>query len=353
MPEATDRTLLKKSSPPRAFSLLSARAREKRRGGWEVVRGIARRHLNLFVSLEKKVLQGEDPKAIHDFRVASRRLQQALDLLYPKPRSKKVRKLRDVIRRSRGTFSEARNCDVLLERVDRYLAQKRSGQRETPRETWISFREFLEKRRAEAFRASVGKLIRMNLSDFYVRLRDSLSSPPQAVEGSLSGNGAEAEASPEGEPFESRLIRELQTTWDHFEAQVQHSQNEGETNSLHPVRIAAKQLRYLVELMVQLHVPGSQKVVSRLKRLQQHLGNWHDLEVMEEMMAEMLSRPKFLRGHIDLAIRIEKLMLRNRKDKGIYQKKYFAVAFQTGGCSEMKAWVNDFTTSAPPAGAET
>jgi len=65
------------------------------------------------------VLRGDDPDAIHDMRVASRRLQQILDLLYPKPRPQKIRKLWRTIRRDRTIFSSVRNCDVLLERGDR------------------------------------------------------------------------------------------------------------------------------------------------------------------------------------------------------------------------------------------
>src|SRR5579859_2146699 len=53
---------------------------------WERVRKLALRQLNRLVSLEPKVLRDEFPEAVHDLRVASRRLQSLLDFLYPVPR---------------------------------------------------------------------------------------------------------------------------------------------------------------------------------------------------------------------------------------------------------------------------
>ena len=93
--------------------------------GWQRVPELARRQLDILISLQPKVLRGDDPDAIHDMRVASRRLQQILDLLYPKPRPQKIRKLRRIIRRARTTLSGVRNCDVLLQRVEKLLARKR------------------------------------------------------------------------------------------------------------------------------------------------------------------------------------------------------------------------------------
>ena len=99
---------------------------------WEPVLEGARRQLNYFISLEPKVLKGDDPDAIHDIRVASRRLQQVLDLIEPSPRAPKVRKIRRAIQRSRRALSVVRNCDVLLERTGRILARKRAARTKSP-----------------------------------------------------------------------------------------------------------------------------------------------------------------------------------------------------------------------------
>ncbi len=106
---------------------------------WDKVRGLALRQLDRFMTLAPKVLRGDDPEAIHDSRVASRRLQQVLDLLYPAPCPREIRRLRRKIRRCRRALGEVRNCDVLLERVEKALARKRTARRET----WAAVEQYL------------------------------------------------------------------------------------------------------------------------------------------------------------------------------------------------------------------
>ena len=350
MKQAPNSKVVGRLVPSPSLATQRKQAKEKQRSGWEEVLDVARQHLKRFIGLEPKVLQGDDPEAIHDFRVASRRLQQVLDLLYPKPRPKKIRKLRRVIQRCRQAFSTVRNCDVLIQRVNGSLACKRTGQRES----WMAFREHLETRRLDAFQQAVGKLSRLNLSDFYVRLQGCLNAPPHSL--SNPGGTVSDESQPgygvEVGTLEDRLVRELQLTWEAFDTRVSHSQKERDPDSLHAVRIAAKRLRYLIEVIGELGVADTKKILSRLRRLQQHLGDWHDLEVIEQMMAEMLARPRFLRSNINLAIKMRRLMLKNQKSKTIYEKKYFDSAIISSGCSELKAWVIKVASKPVPLDSE-
>ena len=68
---------------------------------------LARKRLERFVTLYPKALVSDDPEIVHDLRVASRRLQQALRVL--PPHSKSVnRKLFKVLRRVRRAFGACR-----------------------------------------------------------------------------------------------------------------------------------------------------------------------------------------------------------------------------------------------------
>ena len=134
------------------------------------VRELALRQLNRFISYEAKVLKGDDADAIHDMRVASRRLQQVLDLLYPKPRPQELRRLRRQIRRCRQVLGDVRNCDVLLEIVGRSLGRKRSARREA----WTAVQHFLLMRRSESFLRAMRKFGKINLAVFYVNLKEFL-----------------------------------------------------------------------------------------------------------------------------------------------------------------------------------
>jgi CHAD domain-containing protein len=286
---------------------------------WKKVRQLALRRLERFVSLEPKVLRGDDPDAIHDLRVASRRLQQVLDLLYPKPQPREIRRLRRRIRRCRRAFGNVRNYDVFLGHVDRYLNRKRISRREV----WSAIQEYLRARRAGLFQKALRRFHRQNLTGLYVRLREHLraagaSTSPRAVASQLD-TSTEAAA---GE-FWPRLGQSLEQVWTAFEAQVGESCRNPSPAAIHATRVAAKRLRYLLEVVYEFRVSGCADQLAWLRRLQQHLGDWHDLEVQGQILAKMVGRPAFLRDHLELCQKIIALMRRERAGKKGYEEKYF------------------------------
>ncbi len=302
---------------------------------WAQVRLLALKQLDRFMSLEPKVLRGEDPDAIHDIRVASRRLQQVLDLIAPPPPPREIRKLRRRIRRTRRALSLVRNCDVLLDLVSGALARKR-----TPyREAWESVRLYLRQRRASSFERAIKKMSKSNLAIFYVRLK-----------GYLTANGTafhEFRHPPQLEPptglhpglFYERVGQSLDRVWQAFESQVERSHLDPRGPVLHGVRIAAKRVRYLIEVVHEFDVAGSSETLSWLRKLQQHLGDWHDREVLEQMMIEMIARPEFLRDHLESALGVERLILRERGRKQAYVRKYLEMTGDTAEFRRVKDWV--------------
>jgi CHAD domain-containing protein len=303
---------------------------------WKKVRKLAIRQLDRFMSLEPKVLRGDDPDAIHDLRVASRRLQQILGLLYPRPRPAEIRKLRRKIQRCRGVLGEVRNCDVQLLRVERTLASKRTARRES----WEAVRHYLRQRRSENFNKAVRKLSKVNLAVFYVQLRDHLVPHP--------GRGEPAEGL-SAEKFYERVGEALARVWHGMEAQVAQSHRDANAAVIHGVRIAAKRVRYLIEVIRAFQAPEAARTLARLRALQRLLGDWHDLEVLEQMMIEMVARPEFLRDHLNLAMGVERLILRNRANKQGYRQKYSRVTMDSGDYQQIKDWVAELLAS--PAAA--
>jgi CHAD domain-containing protein len=294
---------------------------------WAVVRHVALRHLDRFVSLHPKALVGDDPEAIHDIRVASRRVQQVLDLLYPQPQPKSVRRLRRRIRRCRRALSEVRNCDVLLERVERRLRRKRVARRRA----WEAVRDHLVEERAAVFEEAVERLARLKLGAVYLGLKEAIESGPPAV-------GTDA-ASRQPTAFATRAVESLQEVWHGFETQVLESHRQPEPQKLHGVRIAAKRLRYLVEVLAELEAEGSAAALDWLKRLQEHLGDWHDLEILEQAMTRTVARPRFIRRNLEQAIEIEKLIARHRQQKRAYEEKYFRMTMNAEEWKTLSEWV--------------
>jgi CHAD domain-containing protein len=309
--------------------------------GCKKVRELALRQLDRFISYEAKVLKGDDADAIHDMRVASRRLQQVLDLLYPKPRPQELRRLRRQIRRCRQVLGDVRNCDVLLEIVGRSLGRKRSARREA----WTAVQHFLLMRRSESFVRAMRKFGKINLAVFYVNLKEFLhhdKAHDHSAAHHQHGSGAPHSA------FARDLTNALESAWSNFEDHITQSHRNSRPEVIHGARIATKRLRYLLEVFHEFGVAGSADALAWLRQLQKHLGDWHDLEVLEQMMIEMLARPEFLREHLSLAMQVEKLILRNRENKVGFEEKYSRMSRDSGEMRRLKEWVS-YVLASPSA----
>ena len=297
------------------------------------VRDLALRQLNRFISYEAKVLKGDDAGAIHDMRVSSRRLQQVLDLLYSKPRPPELRRLRRQIRRCRRVLGDVRNCDVLLDFVGLALGRKRSARREA----WTAVQHFLLLRRSESFLRVMRKLGKINLAVLYVDLKELL------LRDKAHDHAAEHHAHGSGAPYPSfahALNGALESTWSYFQDHIAESHRHTRPEVIHGARIATKRLRYLLEVFHEFGVAGSADALAYLRQLQKHLGDWHDKEVLEQMMIEMLARPEFLRENLPLAMEVEKLILLNRKNKVGFEEKYSRMSRDSGEMHRLKEWVS-------------
>lgn len=306
------------------------------------VRQMVWRQLDRMLSLEPKVLRGDNPGAIHDFRVASRRFQQALNLLSPPSAAPKVRRIGRKVRRCRRACSAVRNCDVFIERIEKLLA----GETSRYREAWAAVLDHVRERRQKAHARALGKLSKLNLAGIYVELRPALSSDAAVPEGKDALNADTLD-----EPLDDRMREELDRANQRFRAQAAHFQSgSGADDSLHELRLAAKKLRYLVEIADELEVQDSHEALGWLRKAQQHLGDCHDLEVAQQMMAKMAAHPRFLREQLGLAMLILKLMSREQKAKERLEQKYTEWFLSTGGGEALNGWLQAFLASRNEAG---
>jgi CHAD domain-containing protein len=283
------------------------------------VRKHALRQLKRLVLLEPKVLKGDNPDAIHDMRVASRRLQVVLDLFYPGVQPKEVRRFRRKIRRCRRSLGEVRNCDVLIEHVSRILKRKRVAHSEA----WMAVQRYLETRRAKGFAKAMRRLSKVSLCVLSERLKGHIDQIGLLATPDSHANVLHFDNNDTPESLPERTRRLLGNLWNAFQEQVARSQHNPRASVIHGVRIATKRLRYLLEVVREFEPPGCAEALGGLRRLQQHLGTWHDREVLEQVMIEMIARPDFLRDRLPLAMQIEKLIMGNRHSKKSFRKKYF------------------------------
>jgi CHAD domain-containing protein len=259
---------------------------------------LSQKRLEKFASLFPRVLIRDDPETIHDARVGSRRLQQILRVLFPKPTAKKCRKLIRMLRKVRRALGECRNLDVMRE-----LIQEKIDAAGNPvvRDAWDQLRVHLkEKQQREIIRARE-QLSQCDIVDFVNRARTLLGS---------------AESSEEIEPTLTKSIARALEEW--TEAVNAAEQNQA-PEQIHALRIAGKRLRYRVELVAELGNSSAKTRIKTLKTLQDQLGQWHDHHVLVRLAAKFLSRSDFLATHPDLsrALLVEMERERRRNDTAV------------------------------------
>jgi CHAD domain-containing protein len=210
------------------------------------------------------LITARDDEALHDFRVAVRRLRSWLrafdDELGDAIRGKDRKELRAIARAS----NPGRDVEVQLEWLAGVGARLNLRRRRGVR--WM--REYLALRRHGAD-AELERAVRDDFPPLRDRLRTSLSSFVEHVDmggaapltlGSAIGEHVVAQANALG-----ACLAQVHTVSDEHEA--------------HEARIAAKRLRYLLEPVRDSTVdPG--KVLKKLKSLQDGLGALHDTHVM-------------------------------------------------------------------------
>ncbi len=245
---------------------------------------LVRKRLKKFVALAPQVRADGNPKIIHDARVWSRRLQQAIDALFPKPRSAKVRRLRRTPRRIRRALGEWRNCDVLLEIVARQHRRTRS---EAKRQAWAFVRDYLLQKRAKEVARAGKRLLREDLGDYAARaekvLRQASDESPDVLM--------------------QRLGASVQAAWIAWQSALARAQETRAVVDLHAFRIATKVLRYRSELLFEIGAKPLKAELKSLADLQDAIGVWHDRQVFHRAVAEALARAEVLLNEMP-AVRI-------------------------------------------------
>ncbi|HEX8910856.1 MAG TPA: CHAD domain-containing protein [Humisphaera sp.] len=236
-----------------------------------------------------------DAEAVHQARVATRRLTAAADLMKPVLSKRHRKPLTDGLKRLRRRLGPLRDADVLVDHLcelrkepkhadaagwllDRARADRdrlRAGSKDGPSaqkelrrvEGWPLVRaEIVEAR--EAVDTLLAESLHLQTDAFAEQadrlVADHTGSADAAADddqGGLQGAGAEGDA----------------VTADHAAVPTPAPRQ-----NPHDLRIAGKALRYTLEMAeVEGHSPGA-AVMKLFKRMQELLGTWHDLVVLAD-----------------------------------------------------------------------
>ncbi len=241
----------------------------------EAVRRIALRELERAESARAALVAGEDAEALHDFRVAIRRLRSHLRAYRDELGDGVGKKLRRNLARIADDTNPGRDAEVALAWLDELGAVEKPSEKRGLE--WL--RERFTGRRDEAYRAVRAEIV-AEFGDLARRLAERLSR--YRIELRLDG---EESSTP---PFRDALAGELERHAAALQEALGRVVTVADQREGHRARIEAKRLRYLLEPVAPL-LDGARAAVVHLKALQERLGELHDLQMLAAEVAQAVA----------------------------------------------------------------
>ena len=296
---------------------------------WAKLRKIALRQMDKFIDLLPLVFRNEDLTAVNRMRVTCRRLEEIVELVYVKPRPSHIKKLRRRLRLCRKTLGKLRNCDALLALAKSSIAAKRPDS-----DAWEALQDYLQQSRSRIAARSLEKLGRVNLALPYLRMKRDFSLTKKH-----NGHTHVAVTHAAAGIVYRRIVRSLDDRWRNFADAIEKSRHDPCEHVIHGMRIAAKRLRYLTEVMAKLHIEGSKEALDWLKSVQATIGTWHDLEIMERMMRDIVIHKNSFHVEHVVAEHIERLIRHNQEIKRDSAERFFQITRHSPDYQQLKRWV--------------
>ena len=245
----------------------------------------ARKYLQgLRVAMEG-VRRAEDSACVHDMRVASRRLRSTLPLLAVCLSRQTCERWRKQLRRLTRASGEARNTDVQIACVQRFLDQAASAQ-ERPGVERLLLR--LQQQR-QALQGSVLEALERFVAS---RLPEEMG--PRLTQ--LAHAYLDCGADTPGHYVYRQTGQAIRTRLQALQAYAPYVQQPECSTELHAMRSAAKRLRYTMQACTPLYPDALDEPVRTARTIQTMLGDIHDCDVW------MHDLPQFLAAERDRAL---------------------------------------------------
>lgn len=238
-----------------------------------------RKRLDALLQNEDGVRTEEDINALHDMRVASRRLREAFRIFGPLFSRKRLKPLNSTARQITKALGTVREVDVNLEQLQRWKEHP-AAIHSLAVEALVA----LELARQRRLRARVQtRLERISLQDFRTEVlkmvqhargksrQNNHVAVPQTAISPVSFAG----------PHIDEGLKSIHAALDRVAAHPT-------PHNYHLLRIGTKKFRYTVELLSRAFKPGrAARIGKQLKRLQDELGLLHDGAVLHHRIREL------------------------------------------------------------------
>jgi CHAD domain-containing protein len=226
------------------------------------------------------VRAAEDIEFVHRARVATRRLRAALRMFDDCFAPKRLNRWRKAIRQTTSALGDARDRDVQIE----WLCGNLSAL--TAKECFPGVARVLvqlERDRERLQRKVVKAVERLEAKGVLKEMRRVanrilVAQPPSAVPVDLLSLGAAAPQPPSSEAIE-RIKQHVLRQLHEFLEQQDSLANAEDHERHHAMRIAAKRLRYTLEISRAVHPGRLDAAVEAIKKVQTLLGDVHDCDV--------------------------------------------------------------------------
>jgi len=238
-------------------------------------------HFRQLLIHELGTRQGEDIEALHDMRVATRRMRVAARVFAKYLDSKATRSFKAELKRAGGVLGAARDLDVFWEKAARY----QDAFPEDERPELSPLRAAWEVARQRAQEQMLSYLDGSSYQHFKEAFGAYLQLPWPDVSPLLNAKG---------EPVPHRvrhvapaLIARCLTDFRAYDEWFQGP--DVPLQRYHRLRITSKRLRYTLEYFREVLGPGAQALINEIKQLQDHLGDLQDAVVAGNILRDFLA----------------------------------------------------------------
>lgn len=288
-----------------------------------VVRGYLTEHVAALLDRAPEVRRDE-PDAVHQMRVATRRLRSVLATFRPLLDRDVTDPLRDELKWLAGVLGKVRDAEVLLERLRGLAADE-------PAElAKVESSARLERELDETTRAGRVALTKALASRRYRRLLDGLVSV--VTDPALT----HVAQSPAGDVLPARVRHD----WKRLRGTVRAAEAAGtageRATGLHEVRKAAKRLRYASEALRPAMGRDAQRMAKAAKRLQTVLGEHNDSVVSRQLLRRLATQPRTTASDALLYGRLHAL----EQQQGARMEREYADAWGRLSKKRLRRWLS-------------
>jgi CHAD domain-containing protein len=242
----------------------------------EAGRKVMRYHFAQMLEHEEGTRLGEDIEALHDMRVATRRLRAAFEVFADAFEPGVLKPHLKGLRATGRSLGQVRDLDVFMEKAQAYLATLP----EEERQGMAPLLEAWQDKRQAARTEMLDYLDSPEYAAFKRKFNVFVATP-----------GAGARQVPGREPFPN-TVRELAPVLIYTRlASVRAFDpflEDASIERLHALRIEFKKLRYTVEYFSEVLGKEAKGVINDLKKMQDHLGDLNDAQVAVQILRQFI-----------------------------------------------------------------